>query len=72
MKGRLLIAILLIVLGTIALGYGRISFTRDKEVADLGPIEITKEERETIPLSPVLGAIALASGFALAFWPRHA
>jgi uncharacterized membrane protein YidH (DUF202 family) len=58
-------AIVLIVVGVIALAYGGISYTREKKVLDIGPIEATTRTRETIPLPPVLGIVAIAGGIAL-------
>jgi uncharacterized membrane protein YidH (DUF202 family) len=58
-------AILLIVVGVIALAYGGISYTRQKKVIDLGPIQATTKTRETIPLPPVLGVAAIAGGIVL-------
>lgn len=60
-----IVGIVLIVLGVIALAYGGISYTREEKVLDIGPIEATAERRETIPLPPVLGAIALVGGIVL-------
>jgi hypothetical protein len=57
--------IILIVLGVIALAYGGISYTREETIVDIGPIEATAETRETIPLPPLLGGLALAGGVAL-------
>ena len=57
--------IILIVLGVIALAYGGISYTREEEILDIGPIEATAERRETIPLPPILGGLALAGGVVL-------
>jgi len=58
-------AILLIVVGVIALAYGGISYTRQKKGIDLGPIQATTKTRETIPLPPVLGVAAIAGGIVL-------
>lgn len=58
-------AIVLIVIGVIALAYGGISYTREKKVLDLGPLEATTKTRETIPLPPVLGAAAIVGGVLL-------
>ena len=55
-------AIVLIVLGVLSLAYGGISYTREKKVLDIGPIEATTRTRETIPLPPVLGIAAIAGG----------
>jgi drug/metabolite transporter (DMT)-like permease len=60
-----LLGILLIVLGVIGLVYGGISYTRREKVIDVGPLEVTTEEKETIPLPPILGAAALLGGIAL-------
>lgn len=57
--------IILIVLGVVALAYGGISYTREEEILDIGPIEATAERRETIPLPPLLGGLALAGGVVL-------
>lgn len=60
-----IVGILLIVLGVLALAYGGISYTREEEILDVGPIEATAERRETIPLPPILGGLALAGGIVL-------
>lgn len=62
---RQTVALVLIVLGVVALAYGSISFTRQKKVVDLGPVEVTQEKRERIPLRPAAGAVFLVSGVAL-------
>jgi hypothetical protein len=56
---------ILIILGVVALAYGGISYTRKEKVLDIGPIEATTETRETIPLPPLLGGLALAGGVVL-------
>jgi len=60
-----IVGIILIVVGVIALAYGGISYTREEEILDIGPIEATAERRETIPLPPILGGLALAGGVVL-------
>lgn len=56
------VGILLIILGVIALAYQGVTYTTHKKVIDIGPIQATKEERHTVPLPPILGAIALIGG----------
>jgi hypothetical protein len=58
-------AIILIVVGVVALAYGGISYTKEKKVLDIGPIEATAKERKTIPLPPVVGIAAIAGGVAI-------
>ena len=62
---------LLVVFGIVALVWGGISWTREKTIVDLGPIEARAETRETIPLPPVLGGIALVAGIALLVIPAR-
>jgi hypothetical protein len=59
------VGLLLIVLGAIALIWGGISYTTKEEIIDVGPIEIEAEEKQRIPLPPILGAIALVGGIVL-------
>jgi len=65
MRSMKIAAIVLIVIGVIALAYGGISYTREKKVLDLGPLEATTKTRETIPLPPVLGVAAIVGGVVL-------
>ena len=60
-----LIGILLIVFGIVALAVGGFSYTKREKVLDIGPLQATKEERKTIPLSPIVGLAAVAGGIAL-------
>ncbi|HEX6323053.1 MAG TPA: hypothetical protein VFZ36_04955 [Vicinamibacterales bacterium] len=62
---KTLIGAVLIVIGLIGLIWGGISYTREEKVLDLGPIEATAERRETIPVTPVVGGIALVGGIVL-------
>lgn len=60
-----IVGILLIILGIVALIYGGISYTREETIVDLGPLQATAETRETIPLPPILGGLALVGGIVL-------
>jgi uncharacterized membrane protein len=62
MKTISIVGIILIVLGIVALAFQSITFTTDEKVAEVGPIEVTKESKRTIPVPPLLGALALAGG----------
>ncbi len=65
MKAATLIGALLIALGLGGLLYQGITYTTQEKIVDLGPIEATKEERHTVPIPPIAGVLALASGVAL-------
>jgi uncharacterized membrane protein YidH (DUF202 family) len=69
MAARRIAAIVLIVIGIVALAWGGISWTREKTVIDLGPIEAKAETRETLPIPPVVGGIALVAGIVLLVLP---
>jgi uncharacterized membrane protein HdeD (DUF308 family) len=63
--GMRILGILLLVLGFVALLYTGVTYTKREKVVDLGPIQVDKETRHTIPLPPIIGALALVGGIAL-------
>jgi uncharacterized membrane protein len=65
MKSSSIVGILLIIFGVIALAYQGITYTTQKKILDIGPIQATKEEHKTIPLPPIVGGIAMVGGIAL-------
>ncbi len=60
-----LAGIVLIVIGILALAYQGITYTTHKKVLDIGPIQATKEEHNTIPIPPILGVLALVGGIVI-------
>jgi drug/metabolite transporter (DMT)-like permease len=72
MKPVAVLAIILIVIGVIALGYGDFNFTTKEKVAEIGPLKIEKDKTHSVPLSPVLGVLALVGGIALLVVGRRA
>jgi len=60
-----LVGVALIVLGVLALAYQGITYTTREKVVDLGPLKITADKEQSIPLPPILGALALAGGVVL-------
>jgi uncharacterized membrane protein len=65
MKTTSLLGFVLIILGVLALAYQGITYTTHKKVLDVGPIQATKEEHNTIPLPPIVGGLALIGGIVL-------
>jgi len=59
------LGIILIVVGLIGLLWGGITWTDRETVLDVGPIEVTTEDRDRLPLPPVAGGICVAVGAAL-------
>jgi len=65
MKITTIIGVILIALGIISLVLQGITYTTHEKVINLGPIHATAEEKKTIPLHPIFGAILLVSGVVL-------
>ncbi|HEX9714660.1 MAG TPA: DUF3185 domain-containing protein [Desulfurivibrionaceae bacterium] len=65
MKTNTLIAIILIAVGVVAFAYQGITYTTREKVVDIGPIQMTTEKTKTIPLPPIVGALALVGGIVL-------
>ena len=62
MKAATLIGVLLIVFGIGALAYQGFSYKSEEKILDIGPLQATRETTKTIPLPPIVGAIALIGG----------
>jgi uncharacterized membrane protein YidH (DUF202 family) len=60
-----LFGVALIALGVVALVYQGITYTRKEKILDVGPFKAEVNREKTIPLSPVLGVVALVGGVAL-------
>ncbi len=65
MRAITLVGIALIVIGVVALAYQGITYTTREKVLEVGPVEVRKDTRKTIPLPPVIGGLALAGGIVL-------
>ena len=65
MKTTTILGIALILLGVVAFAYEGISYTTRENVIDLGPLQATVDKKETIPLPPLVGGLAVVSGIAL-------
>ncbi|HTB21790.1 MAG TPA: DUF3185 domain-containing protein [bacterium] len=65
MKTGKILGIILIIFGCISLSYAGISYTRREKVFQVGSLVATADTRNTIPLSPIAGAVALVVGLGL-------
>ena len=65
MRTTTFLAVILIALGIVAFAYQGITYTTKEKVVDLGPLKVTTEKSKTIPLPPIVGAVALVGGIAL-------
>lgn len=60
-----LVGIALVLLGIVAFVYQGITYTSREKIIDIGPIQATADTKKTIPLSPLLGGLALVGGIVL-------
>jgi hypothetical protein len=65
MRTNTLLAVILIAVGIVAFVYQGISYTIPEKTVDLGPVHVITDKTRTIPLPPIVGAIALVSGVVL-------
>ena len=65
MKTNAVIGIILLVIGIIAFAYQGITYTTREKVVDLGPIHMSADRTRTVPMTPIVGAVALAGGIVL-------
>ena len=72
MKVGTLVGIILVVLGLVGIAYGGISYSQRREVARVGPLQVTTREERTIPISPIAGGVAILAGVALIVAVRRA
>jgi Na+-transporting methylmalonyl-CoA/oxaloacetate decarboxylase gamma subunit len=55
----------LIVLGILALAYQGFSYTVPKKAVDVGPVHVTKDEKHSVPIPPIVGTLAVIGGIAV-------
>ena len=65
MKTNTMLGIILIVIAIVAFAYQGIDFTTREKVIDLGPVHMSADRTRTLPLPPIVGALALVGGVAL-------
>jgi len=68
MKG---IGLVLLALGVVALVYGGIDYSRNRTVLQVGSMNITATEHNTIPVPVVVGLVVLIGGAALLFTDKR-
>jgi Na+-transporting methylmalonyl-CoA/oxaloacetate decarboxylase gamma subunit len=66
-----LMGIIFVVLGVLALVYQGIQYTTKEKILDVGPIKISADTKKTIPLPPIVGAVAIVAGSALILADRR-
>ena len=65
MKPAAIVGILLIIVGIVGFVAGGFSFTHEKKDVDLGPLQVSHQQKQTVPISPILSTLALVAGVGL-------
>ncbi len=65
MKAATIVGIILIILGIAGFAVGGISFTHEKKDVDLGPVQVSHQQKQTLPISPILSTLSLIAGVGL-------
>jgi hypothetical protein len=65
MKSATWIGIVLIVIGIVGFSMGGFSFHQEKKDVDMGPVQISHEQKKTVPIPPAVSVIALLGGIGL-------
>ena len=60
-----LVGIVLVILGVVGLAYGSVTWTTKEKVVDLGPLQVTHDKTQSLPLPPIAGGICLIAGVVL-------
>ena len=66
-----IVGAILIAVGLIGIVYGGLTFNTRKTLVDLGPIHATRNQTHSVPLPPIIGAVALIGGIALIMMGRR-
>ena len=62
MSAQKIVGILLLAAGILALVYGGFSYTKETHEAQLGPLELSVEEKERVNVPVWAGAVAVVAG----------
>ena len=65
MNALRIVGVALIALGVLALVYGSFSYTKETHEAQIGPLQLTIKDRQTVNIPVWAGAAAVAAGVGL-------
>ncbi len=57
-----IIGIVLIIVGVVALAYGRFTYTKDTHDAKIGKLELSVKDKETVHIPPWAGWVSIGVG----------
>ena len=65
MRAMVILGIVLVIAGLAVLVWPAFTYTTTEEVLDIGPLEVTTEDRDRVELPPLLGLGAAAAGITM-------
>jgi LPXTG-motif cell wall-anchored protein len=65
-----ILAIVLIVAGSLGLAYGQFSYTKESQYAKVGPLQLSVKEKKTVNIPTWAGIGGIAVGASLLFFTR--
>ena len=71
MRNIMFIGIVLVVLGILGLIVQNVKFTETKKVVDIGPLQVTSEEKHNVPIPTIAGIAAIVAGLGLVIVSRR-
>ena len=71
MTGTRIVGLVLVVIGLVGLLWGGVFWTRERTIVDIGPIEAKAQEREGVPITPIVGGLILVAGVVLMIVPSR-
>ena len=66
-----IVGVILIVIGLVGVLFGGVFWTREKTIVDIGPVEAKTQERDGVPISPIVGGVIAVAGVALLLVPAR-
>jgi hypothetical protein len=70
MNGLRILALLLIIAGTLGLAYGQFSYTKDTHETTIGPVELAVKDKQTVDVPVWAGIGAVVAGVVLLVIPK--
>lgn len=65
MRAALIVGIILMVLGIVSLALGGFTYTEKESVVQVGPLEVTAQEKKRFPVSPAAAGVMIGGGLIL-------
>ena len=69
MSATRIVGLILVIVGLVGLLWGGVFWNRERTIVDIGPIEAKAQEREGVPISPIIGGLILVAGIVLMVVP---